>query len=725
MFVEAGILLLLIAGIILFAIIFTTIHAIRNKGELIISKKNLIYLVPTFMLIYFLHLSAWLYNGEKLDFFSCFALFGSVLEVITKFKVDTDLVAPICSRYSVFYVAFIFAYMAGSAAVILSIASFFSSRIRNYFSSIRILHHGGDFIIGDCAESLRYAKNNENCLLLVPDISHVRYAELIKNGYSVAKKTLKNLGKKLGGGEYNIILFIGGKISYTRIVEDFIEIKKKGKIITLNMEAGQQEVKIIKERLIAEVDNEVDAFINCFSKHELIARQFVVQHPITKYIPRNFYNANYSLKSNKSINVVFIGFGKMNYQLFRMCSLQFQFASQIGNKLQSNPVHYYIYDYKDEALHNEFFSRIFYEINEDFKECDFPCPERICDIAEVSRIDINSVNAKKKFRELVSADSFTYFMISLNTDLEDASYAQTIKRLLPQGGTYRIFVRTKGGTENFEGDGIIYFGNEDEIYTHSCIVNNELSELSLRLNMLYDDINNMPGWLVDIRKLPTEQQGDALDKSLRDLSRRKLMYKNWEKLPMIEQASNLYHALNFPFKLNMLGFDIVKRCGDYDNGISEQQFDKRYINTGRANNYSDVNFFFETQSSNVLAYIEHSRWNALYILYDYKQMRKKDILVKENIDPGENKKVTVLHKNILFKQHACLTTYYGLKELIEYKFYLMYPGEDIKNVSPTDERLRELYKIYQYDYMDLDRLYSEISAMGYKIVENNIKNEFL
>lgn len=37
----------------------------------------------------------------------------------------------------------------------------------------------------------------------------------------------------------------------------------------------------------------------------------------------------------------------------------------------------------------------------------------------------------------------------------------------------------------------------------------------------------------------------------------------------------------------------------------------------------------------------------------------------------------------------------------------------------------ELYKIYQYDYMDLDRLYSEISAMGYKIVENNIKNEFL
>lgn len=50
----------------------------------------------------------------------------------------------------------------------------------------------------------------------------------------------------------------------------------------------------------------------------------------------------------------------------------------------------------------------------------------------------------------------------------------------------------------------------------------------------------------------------------------------------------------------------------------------------------------------------------------------------------------------------------------------MYPGEDINNVPPTDSRLRELYNIYQYDYMDLDRLYSEISSMGYKIVENGV-----
>lgn len=717
MFLAAGIIFFIISLVIIFAIIFTTVRAIKTRGELVISKKNLIYLAPTFLLIYLLHLSARLYNGDELNFFGYFALFGSVLEVITKFKVDTDLVLPICNAYSVYYAAFILAYIAGGAAVILSIVSFFSPRIRNFISIRRTLHGGCDIVIGDCADSLRYAKANKNSLLLISDISRVRYTELIKSGYTVVRGQLDKLDKKFNKGEYNLILFSSANIPYTQIIEQFLAIKSEGRAVTLNLEASQESVKVIKERLIAEADGKVSAFINCFSKHELIARQFMTQYPITKFIPRSFYNKNYSLKPDKDINVVFIGFGKMNYQLFRMCSMQFQFATQTGGKLESKSVHYYIYDHKDEALHNEFFSRILYEFEEDFKDCDFPRPEKICDIAEVSNIDINSVAAKRKFKGLVTADSFTYFIISLNTDLEDASYAQTIKRILLNGNNYRIFVRTKSNAENFGDDGIIYFGDESKIYTHGSIVNDDLSEFARRLNMLYDNIQNMPEWLADIRKLPAEKQGEALEQSLKNCAHRELMRINWENRPMIEQASNLYHALNLPFKLNLLGFDMVKCNGENGEGISEEEFNRRYVNTGKINNYADINFFFGLQSSNVLAFIEHSRWNALYILYDYKQMKKKDIVTKREVEKDGTVKIIAPHKNIALKQHACLTTYYGLKELIEYKFSVMYPGEKIEDVAPTDSRLRELYNLYQYDYMDLDRLYSEITAMGYKIVE--------
>ena len=714
MYLAAGIALLAAAAATMFVILFTMIRTVKSRGEVVVSKKNLVYLVPTFLLVYFLHLSAWAFNGGELNFFSCFTLLSSVIDVIAGFKADSSLVLPICREYPVYYAAFVLTYIAGGATVILSIASFFSARIRNFFSCRKALRKGCDVVIGDCADSVRFVKGNRGSLLYVPGMARPRYAELIKGGVTAARFPLRVLGKKLGKREYNFILFGGGNVPYTRVIEEFLQIKRGGKNVALHMEANQGDVKVIKERFIAESGNVSGAYINCFSKHELIARRFVAEHPITKYIPRSFYNENCTLKNDKEINVVFAGFGKMNYQLFRMCSMQFQFAAQNGGRLQAKPVHYYIYDRRDEALHNEFFSRILYEFDEDFKDCDFPRPERICDLAEISCADIDSVAVKKRFKELVGENSFTYFIVSLETDLEDASYAQTIRRLFPDSKNYRIFVRAKNNGERFYGDDVICFGGEDAIYTHDGIVNDDLSELARRINMLYDSIEAPPQWLLDVRRLPARQQGAALDEHLRDPAKRELMRVKWEKRPMIEQASNLYHALNMPFKLNMLGFDMVKRDAG---GVSEEEFCRRYVNTGRADGYKDVGFFFGTQSSNVLAFIEHSRWNALYILYDYRQMKKKDIAVQTVRGENGAEKRIAPHKNVALRRHACITTYYGLRELIEYKFGILYPGEDIRKVAPSDARLRELYNIYQYDYMDLDRLYSEIASMGYVIVE--------
>lgn len=77
------------------------------------------------------------------------------------------------------------------------------------------------------------------------------------------------------------------------------------------------------------------------------------------------------------------------------------------------------------------------------------------------------------------------------------------------------------------------------------------------------------------------------------------------------------------------------------------------------------------------------------------------------------------HKNTALKRHACITTYYGLDELITYKYGKLYQGATLSKEDYKDNvRLQELSKIYSYDYMDLDRLYSEITAMGYKLVKS-------
>ena len=57
-------------------------------------------------------------------------------------------------------------------------------------------------------------------------------------------------------------------------------------------------------------------------------------------------------------------------------------------------------------------------------------------------------------------------------------------------------------------------------------------------------------------------------------------------------------------------------------------------------------------------------------------------------------------------------------DLIRFKYKTLYPdaADDGKNYK-TDERLRELSKIYAYDYIDLDGLYGEIAALDYAIVK--------
>ena len=719
MYLAFGIIFLLIAAVITGFIVVTTVCSIRGKGEAL-NKKNMLYLAPVFLLIYFLYVTATAYNGKKFDFFYCFSLINSVLDAL-KFKSASELITPLCEKYPIFYADFVIAYLLGTVTVILSIASFFSRRINNYFCVKNALRNKCDIVVGDSVNSVNYVKRTKNSLLLGVNVTSQRYVDLIKQGVPVLRVPLetKPLAGKLKKGGYELIVFRDGKIAYSKIIETFTELSRTFGI-KIHLEAAQQEMKILKEKFITKADKNSNLYISGFSKYGLMARKFVTEYPITKYIPRSFYNGNFTVKSDKQINVVFIGFGKVNYQLFRMCAMQFQFAREDGGRLASKPVKYYVYDNKEESLHNEFFSRILYEFDEEFADCDFPKPEKICDL-EICRADINSVEAKKNFRSLVSENSFTYFIVSLDDDLQDASYAQTVKRVLGDDENYRVFVRAKndnGENLNDGEDRVIYFGEDKKLYTRENIINDDLCELAQRINLLYNKISNPPEWLKSLKSrkdLTAKMQGDILGASLAEPKNKEYMIKKWSTLPYIEQASNLYHALNLPFKLNLMGFEMVKKTETDVRGITEEEFFEYYENSGKTTGYSDYSFFFKTQSSNVLAYIEHSRWNALYILYDYKQMKKEDMEVTEDTDGDGNIVTSMSHKDSARKRHACITSYYGLNELISYKYGCMYGEELDETKYKNNVKLQELAKIYAYDYMDLDRIYSEITAMGYVI----------
>ena len=689
MYLALSILFLVVALGLISAIIYIMVKSNKSSGELI-SKKNLFFLAPSLVLVYAMYLTAGIYNGDEISFFYCYNLIGTAFDAF-KYKAASSLLSDICQAYPLFYADIIITYVITAATTVLSVASFFSQRIRNFFKINSLSRKGCDVVLGDSQDALKYVKNNRNCILLDAYISRSRYTDLLKSNVPTlrAKLNAKLTITKLSQSEHNIIVFRDSKVVYTKVIDEFAKIKQGGANVLLHVEANHDEMKFIKEKFISQEDVKVGACISCFSKYELLARKFVSEHPITKYIPRDFYNANFSIKREKDINVVFVGFGKFNYPLFRMCATQFQFATmdEKGTKLEPKLVNYYVYDREEKPLHNEFFSRIDYEFNEDFAHCDFEKPANICNLSH-EQLDINSVKAKKIFKSLVHGNSYTYFIVSLSDDLEDAAYAQTIKRLLNEQTNYKIFVRAKnnGGEKlKIQDDCVCYFGEEKKIYTHECIVNDDLTLLAQTINMMYHNIS-----------------------SGRD--NRELMREKWFELPVIQQSSNLYHALNYHFKLNLMGYDMVKHSDNSESIVTEAQFNERYVNSGNDDGYSDYSFYFGTESSNVLAFIEHSRWNALYILNDYKQLPKKEM---KAVDGKVN------HKNTDRKLHACLTTYYGLDELIKFKYSLLKPKTDITKLDyKNDALLRDIANIYAYDYMDLDKLYQEVTALGYDIADN-------
>ncbi len=739
MYKTLGILFLVAEIIVICVFVFGT-ALMYKRHKILVSKKNLWYLIPSFLLIYLLGLTARFYGGAPVDFFVCFDLVNTTLDVFG-FQID-DYIVEICKN-GIFYADFVIAYVLAVITAVTGVLGFFGLRLHNSYIKCKAYHKGCDLVLGDSESSLLYLKVNPGSVMIAPKITGKRYVELLKSGFTVDRKELNSvkLAKRVKKNDFDLIVFRDRGYPYTKIIDEFSALRKNGGRVDLHFEATLDETKIVRRKFIEKAGAEIEPHIRCFSKYELIARKFVADYPITKYIPREFYNDNFSIKNNKKINVVFIGFGKVNYQLFRMFAMQFQFASEKKGRLISKPVDYYIYDCQESALSNEFRSRIEYEFDEIFSDCDFPKPEKICEM-HVENVDINSCDVKRKFRSLVDKNSYTYFIVSLDDDLKDAAYAQTIRRLFNDDYNYKIFVRAKnknGETLNVSTDSVVYFGDDISFYTHDNIVNDALSETAQRLNLLYemtkkesqDKESKQPKCadrqaIIDKgadgqatsegNKAAKQKQSAELNDYLKNPDNRKYMLDLWSNLKMIDQSSNLYRALNIPFKLAMLGFEMVESGGK----ITEKEFFNRYAKADSAEEskkkYTDYSVYFKTEPCNVFAYIEHARWNALYILYDFKQMSKSEMKVEEKVENGKSIR-EVCHKDKDKMRHGCLTSYYGLDDLIKFKFELLYGKTEANNVSNTDARLLELSDIYKYDYLDLENLYSYILTMGYTVAD--------
>ena len=143
---------------------------------------------------------------------------------------------------------------------------------------------------------------------------------------------------------------------------------------------------------------------------------------------------------------------------------------------------------------------------------------------------------------------------------------------------------------------------------------------------------------------------------------------------------NFYCCLNLRTKLNLLGFDYVKKQTDGDIGDLDE-FETKYYGPAGKSEVCEA-LYRDGSVRTLLAMQEHQRWNANYICAGVIPSTKSEITAGS----GKDMEHRLVHYN--------LTTFEGL--------------EEFHALTSTEVR--------KYDYRIMDYAGAILSDAGYKIV---------
>jgi len=603
---------------------------------------------------------------EERSFFLYFI--DSISASIKTLVVDTD--SSIVENYAAKFPIYVYVYSIGVALAIATTSfaaiSAFGLRILNAFKIASFV--GGkscDVIAGFTDEALLYAKSHKSSIVILPESADKNHAnELINNGYSVMRKkiTKEFLNSRLFNCKtrYNVI-FPNEKNDYYATIGDIIsyfDSRTKNKNFYFYIEADENALSVAK-RQIDSLGEKYRERIILFSRNELIARKFVNENPITKGMPKSFFEEDSSIKKDVSLNVFMLGFNNLSFEIYKQFVINNQLAVYSNGEYRAFPVNYFIYD--KEAKENS------WEINGlsdtlkalfENKDEYFPIPDMPYNTKYINetRYEFNCI--KEIVKTIDKENSYSYIIVDTDSVYKNFEIADRFNLLLNECDNFRIFMYNNSSLPEYSF--ATCYGDTGSLFNHDVIVNEELADIAKSINKFY--------------------QGKD----------------NWNELTYFDMYSNISLASSMRLKLNLLGLDYVNDGKANGEHLVKEAFKSLDDTTLTYSNY------FDKSKKNALLAQEHFRWNAYHLMSGYLPMKKKRIVVEKD----ENDKIKKVVKDNLQKKHSCITTYKGLDDLSKYLADRANIVSDNKAHTPAD------FDYYKYDDLLL-------RTMGDFLKENN------
>ena len=593
----------------------------------------------------------------------------------------TEYFERLAGVYNIYSMVFTMEILLSLLVTVTTAINLLKDTVINAFKLINVNRSNNiDIVLGDNEIELNYAKTSSNAIVWLSDASRSKVNDLIEEGYTVINKklTVDVLKSKLfnKNKEYHFVAFNDEKddkfIKYIEIIKDYI-LTTGLRNIYLHIEMRYEELETIRNEIISK--NKIETNVIAFERYELISRKLFSDYPLTKFLPNDFILDNATINPNKKINIIMIGFGWVNKEIYRQSIFNNQYVKYEDNKFKPFLIDYHVFDLDNNKKDELLLDKINYklnEINDSFTNLD-PLAN-----SYFYNYNFNSIEFIKKIKDLISdSSSYNIVYITLGNNYQNINLTSLLNRELYGLNNYHIFTRvtTTALVNQNNSDKVTYYGQKMDVLTKDVIVDEKLINSSKKINDVYNSLKNKK--------------------------------RDWNELNFIEMYNQIYSMLNIRNKYNLLGFDYLpKEEITIEKIVTKEEFLNSYFEGNippldEKNLYEAPSNYFDLTKRNVLIYQEHLRWSAFYLINGYYPLHKNEIKVV-----GKNK---IYRRDYDRKLHASLINYYALKDLEKYYY-------EIGNNSSYGS-YDALLDLYYYDCTTLEMSYDILKEEGYEIIK--------
>ncbi|MBO4679156.1 MAG: hypothetical protein J5626_05750 [Lachnospiraceae bacterium] len=476
------------------------------------------------------------------------------------------------------------------------------------------------------------------------------------------------------------------------------------------------------ESLYEEIANN-HGCIRTIDKYKKVAMDVAVKYPLAGFLDEKSLDYNTGLlKDDASVNVVFIGFGDVNRQLFLTYIATNQFVKLEDGKPVHAPVNYHIFD-KEKAYHNKNLNNSYYRYRNEFfsfnketleytpvvdTEDYLPLPE-LPSKEIYHHCDINSPDFYRDVKSIIlkQKKGATIIFVAYGSDLENRDLATKLTQMTASTyyrGNVKIFARQRNNMEDtpFINDDYIAFGNEESaVFDMRNLDDSEEMRMTLYRHKSYALEGAVRSRLLQNAEPISEEE---IDNILRQAGKR--WYTSDGLKERSYRDSSRYVSVSIRGKLLMMGLDMVKEedlngreplsrndyLADYAGHDAADYYYVEYLGKNYEFSKRESIDFKEDTKPFYMSVEEHLRWNAYILTAGFVPSSLKRIT--ESDDRGKDYRLRI---------HNNLTTYEGLKDFR-------------KLMADLTGLTEEETDVIHYDYQILDDAWQMLDNLGYKIV---------